>query len=314
MTTNTAAAPASIAITGATGFVGQEVVDQLLSAGHSVRALTRREQPPRDGVTWVAGTLDDTDALTQLSQGADAVIHIAGAVNVPTREDFVRANVTGTRNVVTGATQSGVARFVHVSSLAAREPRLSNYGWSKAEAERIVEGSGQNWTIIRPPGVYGPRDKDMFEMFAMARRGIMLLPPAGRTSMIHVTDLARLLIAAALSDAPDIVGRIFEPDDGTPGGLTHRQLGAAIGAAVGRPRLATLSAPRWLLHVVARGDRLMRGDRAKLTPDRAGYMSHPNWVSNAQFAIPPALWTPRIRYADGFAQTARWYDDNGWFA
>ena len=303
---------ATIAITGATGFVGQEVVEQLLAAGHHVRALTRRAQSPRDGLTWVEGTLDDVAALTELAHSADAVLHIAGAVNVPTRADFARANITGTANMVAGAKAAGVRRFIHVSSLAAREPLLSNYGWSKAEAERVVEASGLDWAIIRPPAVYGPRDKDMLELFQMARRGVMLLPPAGRTSVIHVTDLARLLIATCLSDDRAILGRIFEADDGTPGGLTHRQMGAAIGMALGKSRLATLSAPRWLLHAAARGDRLIRRGGAKLTPDRAGYMGHPNWVSATSLAVPATLWTPRLRYADGFAQTAQWYRDHGW--
>jgi nucleoside-diphosphate-sugar epimerase len=303
---------ATIALTGATGFVGQEVVAQLLAGGHSVRALTRRTQDAQDGLTWVEGTLDDVASLTALANGADAVLHIAGAVNVPTRADFARANIDGTANMIAGATAAGVARFVHVSSLSAREPLLSNYSWSKAEAERVVEASDRQWTIIRPPAIYGPRDKDMLDLFRMAKRGIMLLPPAGRTSVIHVEDLARLLISATLSDDPALTHRILEPDDGTPGGLTHRQMGAAIGQAVGRARLATLSAPRWLLHTAARGDRLVRRDKAKLTPDRAGYMSHPNWVCTPAFAPPRTLWTPHIRYAEGFGQTAQWYADNGW--
>src|SRR3546814_5033592 len=83
--------------------------------------------------------------------GADAVMHIAGVVNVPTRAAFEAGNATATAHVVDAARDAGVTRFVHVSSLAAREPALSNYGWSKERAEAVVRDSGLDWTIVRPP-------------------------------------------------------------------------------------------------------------------------------------------------------------------
>jgi nucleoside-diphosphate-sugar epimerase len=293
-----------VAITGATGFVGGHVLDIALSGGRQVRAITRRPQPPRADVQWIEGTLETPDALAALCDGADAVIHIAGAVNVPTRDTFAAANIAGTQAVIDAATQAGVCRFVHVSSLAAREPALSNYGWSKAEGENAVIQSDRNWTIVRPPGVYGEGDHDMLELFRMARRGFVLTPPAGHGSWIEVSDLARLLLALAINPADR---EIYEPDDGRPGGISHRALAQAIGAAVGRPRPLILSAPRWLLALAARGDRLVRGDRAKLTPDRARYMAHPDWVVDPDRAVPRALWQPNTALADGLALTADWY-------
>jgi nucleoside-diphosphate-sugar epimerase len=221
-----------VAVTGATGFVGSHVLDQAAAAGVGVRALTRKAQTPRDGVTWVTGTLDDPAALDALCAGADAVLHIAGAVNVPTRAAFAAANIAGTEAIIAAATRARVDRFVHVSSLAAREPALSNYGWSKAGAEVAARAAPMPGVIVRPPGVYGPRDHDMLELFAMAQRGLVLLPPGGRGSWIHARDLAMLLIT--LATTPDFpAGALFEVDDGTPGGLSHRDLGAAIAAAVG---------------------------------------------------------------------------------
>lgn len=301
----------TIAITGATGFVGGHVLDVAAARGVAVRALTRKPQPPRDGVTWVGGTLADAAALDALCAGAEAVLHIAGAVNVPSRAAFAAANIAGTQAVVDAAARAGTARFIHVSSLAAREPALSNYGWSKAAAEDVVCAAPLPWTIVRPPAIYGPRDGDMFEIFAMAAKGVVLLPPAGRASLIHGADLAALLVT--LTVTPDFpAGALFEVDDGTDGGLTHRELGAAIARAVGRPAAIRISAPRPLLRLAARGDRLARGDRARLTPDRAAYMAHPNWVSDPAKRPPPALWAPQIGTADGLAATAKWYRDAGW--
>ncbi len=299
----------TLAVTGATGFVGGHLLDAALAAGHRVRALTRRDQPPRAGVTWVPGTLADDAALDQMCAGADALIHVAGAINAPDRMSFARANIDGTAHVMDAAARMGAARIVHVSSLAAREPDLSDYGWSKAEAERQVRARTGNWVIVRPPGVYGPGDHETLELFRMARRGVMLLPPAGRGSWIHVDDLTRLLLALA-AGGPQ--AGLFEPDDGEP--LAHFDLARRIGAAVGRPRPITLSAPGWAIALAARADRLVRGKRAKLTPDRARYMRHPDWASDPAKSPPADLWQAQIPSAKGLASTADWYRGAGWLS
>ena len=99
--------------------------------------------------------------------------------------------------MLSAATAGGIHRFVHVSSLAAREPKLSLYGASKERAEGLVMSSGLDWAIVRPPAVYGPGDRETLELFRMAKLGLMLMPPKGRVSVIHVDDLARLLLALA---------------------------------------------------------------------------------------------------------------------
>ena len=298
-----------LAITGGTGFVGAHVIDAALAAGHEIRALTRREQAPRDRVTWIAGSLDDRAALKLLVEDADALIHIAGVINAPDAEGFEQGNVAGTLATLAAATAGGVRRFIHVSSLAAREPKLSLYGASKARAEELVESSGLDWAIVRPPAVYGPGDRETLELFKMARRGFILLPPSGRVSLIHVDDLARLLLALTARGNPKRV--IIEPDDGTPGGWSHKEFARALGEAVGR-RNVSLSTPRSLMRLGARLDRLFRRDRAKLTPDRAAYFSHPDWVVTSGRFPPPELWHPRIETRQGLAATARWYGEHGW--
>ncbi|MXO72811.1 NAD(P)H-binding protein [Altererythrobacter buctensis] len=305
-----------LAITGGTGFLGSHVLEQALGQGLRPQALTRRMGGAHFGSgvpqpLWIEGTLADPAALAMLAEGADAVLHIAGAVNVPTREAFAAANIAGTQAVVEAARAAGVRRFIHVSSLAAREPGLSAYGWSKAGAEEVVRQSGLDWTIVRPPAIYGPRDRDMFEMFRAAKLGVLPVPPAGAASVIHAADLARLLLAAAHGGGPDWSERLFEPDDGRPGGWAHPDLARAIGSAMGR-RVWAPGLPAPVLRGAARLDRLARGDKAKLTPDRASYMLHPDWVSSPALAVPEHLWTPAIPTLEGLAQTAAWYQANGW--
>ena len=298
-----------LAITGGTGFVGSHLIDAARAAGYPVTALTRRPQPPRDGLDWIAGDLADGPALRRLADGADALIHVAGVLNAPNEAAFEAGNVIGTVAVLEAAKAAGVSRFVFVSSLAAREPQLSMYGASKARAEDIVRDSGLNWSIVRPPAVYGPGDRETLELFKMARLGLMLMPPQGRLSLIHARDLARLLLALAEPTAPS--GLTIEPDDGRPGGWTHKGFAAALGQAVGK-RPLVLSAPSSLLRIAARADRLLRGARAKLTPDRAAYFSHRDWLVDPARAAPADLWAPQIQTEQGLAETAGWYRRQGW--
>lgn len=298
-----------LAVTGATGFVGSHLLGQAVDAGHCVRALTRREQTPRPGVEWVAGTLSDLPSLARLCAGADAVVHVAGVINAATAEGFESGNVAGTRALLAAAGDAGVRRFVHVSSLAAREPQLSLYGASKARAEVAVRTSKLDWAIVRPPAVYGPGDRETLELFRMARRGLVLLPPEGRLSLVHVADLARLLLTLAGPTAPS--GLVTEPDDGMPGGWTKRRFASLLGAAFGR-HVRTLHVPSPLLRGAARLDRLVRGRNAKLTLDRASYFCHPDWVSDPLRKPPADLWRADIATREGLAATAKWYEAQGW--
>lgn len=299
-----------IALTGGTGFVGQAVLDEAARQGLSIKALARREQAPSQGVEWVRGDLADKDALARLVAGTEAVLHVAGVVNTPDPMGFHLGNVAGTEALVTAATEAGMQRFVFVSSLAAREPRLSRYGQSKRHAEEVVQTSTLDWTIVRPPAIYGPRDREILEMFRAARWGVVPMPAKGSASMIHVEDLARLLLALMPSN-PAIQGRIFEPDDGREGGWAHVEFARALGAAVGR-KVVVPQLSRRVLSLAARADGLMRGNKAKLTADRVGYMAHPDWVSSPQRKVPEALWTPAIDTREGLKATAQWYRQQGW--
>lgn len=298
-----------IALTGGTGFIGARLIELALADGHQLAALTRREQPPRDGIEWIGGALEDRPAVARLVAGADALIHLAGVLNARDAAGFEAGNVDGTLAMLAAATAGGARRFVHVSSLAAREPKLSLYGASKARSEALVETSGLDWSIVRPPAVYGPGDRETLELFKMAKLGVILMPPGGRLSLIHVDDVARLLLALADAKAPAQI--LIEPDDSTPGGWTHKAFGDALGAAVGK-RPLIVPAPAPLLRLAARADRLVRGDKAKLTPDRAAYFAHRDWTVDPARAAPPSLWAPRIPTPQGLADTAAWYRAQGW--
>ena len=293
-----------VAMTGATGFVGAETLDRLLAAGFSVRALTRRPQAARAGVTWIEGALDRPETLKALVHGADCVLHIAGVVNAPDRAGFEAGNGHGTANMIAAAQHAGVRRFIHVSSLAARQCDLSDYCWSKSLAEDHVRASGLDWTMVRPPAVYGPRDTEFSELLRVAKHGILPVPAVGRASLIHVRDLASLLVTLCGEAGDAHAGATWEVDDGSRNGLSHSELAAAIGRALGR-RVRALPLPMGILMSVARLDRLFRGRGAKLTPDRVRYMCYPDWVADPAKKPPATLWVPKIDADTGLAEIAR---------
>lgn len=299
-----------IAVSGGTGFVGTQV---LADATPPVRALARRPQPERPGTEWIAGDLHDAAALARLCEGADAVIHIAGVVNARDARGFDLGNVTGTAAMLAAATTAGVRRFVHVSSLAAREPQLSMYGGSKAAADGLVKASPLDWVIVRPPAVYGPGDAEMLAVYRLAARGLALAP-RGRISLLHVDDLARALLALARAGPS---GTVLELDDGqgdAANGYSHAEFARAIGSALGR-RLLAVPVPGAALGAAARvagwASRLS-GNLPRLSRDRARYIAHPNWVARGGTAALAGLWAPRFDLAAGIADTIAGYRMRGW--
>ena len=299
----------TLAVTGGTGFIGRHFLRLAAERGYRLRALTRRPQPAMAGVEWIAGALDDPASLRRLMDDADAVIHIAGVISAPDREGFNAGNAVGTLAVIEAARATGIRRLIHISSLAAREPDLSDYGWSKARSEAIVAASGLDWTAIRPPAVYGEGDRETLELFRMANKRVMLLPPGGRLSLIEVGDLSRLLLAAL--DDPESIARVYEPDDGMPNGWDHKQLARAIGDALGR-KVWPFAVPAWLLRLASRLEARWRGPAAKLTADRVRYFCHPDWVAARDRLPPPLLWRPKTGSFGGLKATAEWYRAEGW--
>ena len=188
-----------VAITGATGFAGRHAVPELLRRGVRLRALVRRPEAAGlpAAVEVIKGDVNDPDAVKALLSGADAVVHLAGALAALDREGYFRVNEAGTEALAEAALASGIRRFVHVSSLAAREPHLSFYGASKRAGEEAVarRAGALNAVIIRPPAVYGPGDRGTLPLIRALTQPIAAIPgrPDARFSLIHARDLARIV-------------------------------------------------------------------------------------------------------------------------
>jgi nucleoside-diphosphate-sugar epimerase len=311
----------TVAVTGATGFIGSHIVGHLSRLGWHIRILVRRlPVSPQYGdapVEAVIGALEDRHAVARLVRGADAVVHAAGKVKARSHAEFFAANATATRLLVEAAVACGHRpRFVLISSLAARRPQISDYGASKlgGEAELTRLDDALPWSILRPPAVYGPGDRETLTFFRALRSGVALLPPArdARLSLMHVADVAAATGAAL--ESPAAVAQIFEIDDAHPGGYGWEELvGVAarhLGVRPVRLRIPGLALTGFA-HLNAAFHQLS-GTAAMLTPGKAREMLHQDWTVRGAAFADATNWRPAVDLDKGFGETIAWYRCHHW--
>jgi nucleoside-diphosphate-sugar epimerase len=301
-----------VAITGASGFIGSFLAARLAESGWQVKGLLRPGRKLPESAKWqaVSGSLEDFAALRSLSEEVDAVIHCAGAVRGADYDDFARVNVTGLANLVEVLkTSARPPRLIHFSSLAARQPQLSWYAASKHEGEEYLRANGSffDWTILRPPAVYGPGDREMLPIFRLLARGLATVPGAGRArfSLLHVEDLAGA-VERLLSDPRP--GRIFELHDGRESGYDWSEV-IEIAARLRRRPVRRLQIPALLLSLAANlnlaAARLF-SYRPMLTPGKVREILHPDWVADNREITAATGWQPQISLETGLAGLCDW--------
>ena len=311
-----------VAVTGATGFIGGHLVRHLAAQGWRVRALVRTpsaaERLAAPEVEPILGRLEDGASLDALVQGCQAVVHAAGLIKAKDRDTFFQANADGVAAVADRvAAQTVPPQLVALSSLAARQPALSDYAASKRAGEDVLSNRGRElaWTILRPPVVYGPGDRATLVFFRSVARGLGLLPaPAdARVSFIHVDDLCAA-VSALLDGRSEVESQTFEPDDGNPDGHTWHEAIETAGTVFGRrPRL--IAVPRAALFGVARVNQALSrvtGRPALLSPGKAREIRHRDWVCRGPDLGALCGWRPHWSLPAGFAQTIAWYKENNW--
>lgn len=205
-------------VTGASGFVGEEVVRQLHAAGHLIRILARQPRSPRVqstvseyGAEIHPGNVLDADSLRGGLNGCEAVIHLVGIISETGRNTFENVHALGTKNLVVAAREAGVKRFAQMSALGTRPHAVSRYHQSKWAAEEIVRESGLDWTIFRPSIIYGPKDH-FVNLFARLARFSPVMPVIGRgqgkLQPVPVGDVASAFVKCLAE--PRSVGRTFD--------------------------------------------------------------------------------------------------------
>lgn len=320
-----------VLLTGASGFIGGRLRDQLLSEGVDVVAIRRPGSPPARRGRSVEVDYADVKGLTRTMEAEQptVVLHVAGATKGRVYEDFQRANVMPTRHLLAAAADAvpELSRFVLVSSLAAfgpstpdrplseSDPRkpIEFYGQSKLEAEQLVESESKvPWSIVRPSGVYGPGDVDYFNLFQSAARGVNVFFGNEHRwmSTVYVDDVIDGVLRAATN--PNAVGNGYFLADGRP--ITWGDFQALVVQAT-RGKALTLRLPELLVGIAAAGGelatrfdgrpRLFNRQKAKMGAQEA-------WTCSAAAAEKDLGFAPQVLVEDGVPTTAAWYREQGW--
>jgi nucleoside-diphosphate-sugar epimerase len=326
----------TVLLTGGSGFLGSHVAEQLSRAGRKVKALVRKTSNTKflaqlPHVELVEGAVDDRRSFLEAARGVTAIVHVAGLVKARGPEEFFRVNTEGTINALDAARAAGssLRRFVLVSSLAAAgpsdaegrpvacdaEPRpVTHYGKSKLAAERAALAAKDELpiTILRPPAVYGPRDREILALFKALKLGV--LPYMGTTtnklSMIYGQDCALACVAAI--DAEIASGSTFFLDDGSV--YTLEELILHVERALGKRAWLRFPIPKTVIKTAALASELYgkATNRAvMLTRDKCNELFD-QWVCDGAEARQSLGWQPATSFEEGARLTVAWYQEAGW--
>lgn len=322
-----------VLVTGGHGFIGSHLVRRLLAGGAAVRCLSRRPgiPPALEGldVEVVAGDLRHAGGLARALEGVDEVHHLAGLTSSLTRHAMLATNAEGTRRLLEAAETAGLAgRFVLCSSSSVTGPvppgaradattpcrPLTWYAESKlaAEAHTRARAAQVPITILRPPGVYGPRDEAFLPLFRSAARGVSLLAghPSKAYSLVFAEDLAAAFVAAARSPATE-GGTFFVAH---PELVTLGRLVEAAEAAVAR-RTRRVRLPESLMRLIGSLVDLgaqWTGRPSVLGSQRMREVATGDWTCDPTDFMAATGWEPALDVVAGFARTAAWYRSAGW--
>lgn len=298
----------AIFVTGASGFIGQRLVSFLLQQNYTVRALVRPGNIPDKRIPssceQIAADLTDIEHLSAIVAASHAVVYCAGTVRGRNIGDFATANIHGVQALVDAFKLStSNPPVLLVSSLAASRPQISDYANSKYQGEKIIRNSeNMPWTILRPPAVYGPGDKEMLPVLKMIRRGLLAHagPRNQRLSLIHVDDLVNAIVTW-LSAPEKCLHQYYAIDDGTAGGYDWND----IGRAVSDRKFRVFRLPDAVLKTSAAINlQLSRlfGYSPMLSPGKARELLQTEWLcDNESFSLATG-WQPRVDLKQGAKQ------------
>lgn len=325
-------------VTGATGFVGSTLCEELLRRGVETYALMRKTSSLANlgaaSVKPVHGDLRSPEGLEQAVADADVIYHVAGVVAALSREDFFAANAQGTRNLLEAVARrpNKPKRFVYVSSLAAAGPStperegseaddcrpVSDYGASKRGGEVATLEYKDKFPvcIVRPPSVYGPRDKGVMTFFQAVSKGVLPLlgmahPDPRRYSFVHVDDLVQAIVLAGTVEGVKSGEIFYASGDGIYSWEEAMKL-IAKGMQKKTLRVRLPIPVMKAAAAVCTGISKASGNALPLSLDKIKEIEAMAWSCSNEKAKRELGFKPYWDLERGFEQTAKWYKENGW--
>jgi len=326
----------TILVTGGSGFLGSHIVEQLSKAGRPVRALVRRSSDTSflrtlANVELFDAAMDDRAGLERALSGVEGVIHSAGLVKARSLDEFMRVNARGTENLLDACVphSANLKRFVLVSSAAVGGPSdaagnpvpldaiprpVTDYGRSKLSAERAVLDKKDQLqvSLVRPPAIYGPRDREILAFFKSIKLGVLPLlgSPNSKLSMVYGPDCALACIRALDVDVPS--GSIFAVDDGAV--HTMAELIYEAEAAIGKKAKLRLPLPRRVVEGAALLSETygkLTNKAVMLTRDKCNELFE-QWVVDGSKARDELGFKATMTFSEGVKHTVDWYRQAGW--
>ena len=319
-------------ITGASGFIGSHLAEELLKRGYEVACIVRKTSDLKwlsgFDIKLINGDCADKDSLNNCVKGYDYVFHLAGLTKTNCKEDFYSVNTKGTENLIEAVVKnnSEVKRFVYLSSLSAFGPKVnanlpnekdnplpvSDYGKSKLRGEKAVLGCSDRIpiSILRPSAVYGPRDKELFLFFKLIKRGIMPYWGDGQTSLVYVDDLINAIILSAEKESA--VGRTYFISDGIV--YSNNEIINEIASAL-NVKVFMIKLPKPILLPIgflSDGISKIMGKSTMVNSDKIKELMHTDWICDITKAKDDLCFQPRVGIKKGIKWTADWYKIHRW--
>jgi nucleoside-diphosphate-sugar epimerase len=318
-------------VTGGTGFIGSHLAEGLLQRGVQVRCLVRKGSD----LKWLkglpveiaSGDCSDPASLRGAVKDIDEVFHLAGITKAVKEKIYFEVNAFGTENLIQACLENNpdLRKFVYLSSQAAAGPcrdgdrkkefdrcePVSAYGRSKRRGEELALAQAHKipLVILRPPGVYGPRDKDFYTLFKCVSNRIKPCF-SGKVSLCYVHDVIQAILLAAESRMKS--GEIFFLSDGTD--YLMREIGDVFAETMGVTPLS-IPVPKWLLFGTAfLSDVLSLLSRrpSLLSRGMAEQMVQKDWTCDITKARRLLGFQPRFQLSQGAKLTYQWYKDQKW--